>query len=30
MIAQLILSALLAAILLYAWAEYRRSPLSPS
>ena len=26
MIAQLILSALLAAILLYAWAEYRRSP----
>src|SRR5262245_61847829 len=26
MIAQLILSSLLAAILLYAWAEYRRSP----
>ena len=26
MIAQLILSALLAAILLYAWTEYRRSP----
>jgi len=26
MIAQLILSVLLAAILLYAWAEYRRSP----
>ena len=26
MIAQLILSVLLAAILLYAWSEYRRSP----
>jgi small membrane protein len=26
MIAQLVLSALLAAILLYAWTEYRRSP----
>jgi small membrane protein len=26
MIAQIVLSALLAGILLYAWAEYRRSP----
>jgi hypothetical protein len=26
MIAELILSALLGAILLYAWTEYRRSP----